>query len=382
MRSNRVEKFLAGIIILILCLGVTFIPARATTPTGLVGDWKFSEGSGTTAADSIGGNTATLVGGATWTTGKVNPYALNIPTPGGAANAHAVAPANSNPNPNLTYPNNTLWTTSFWYKEVSPTGHAFSTLSNGVFGHGWFFYDAQGTNVTCNVFTNNGSATAVLFTGSLDTRWHMLTCAYDGINLYAYFDGLRVDTKPLTGTISANTDIDVNGVAHMYWSGPNIGNGGVAGYYGETSIYNTALTADQINQIFLEVIPRYSVNISASGTGTGTLSCVLNGGSSQPCSSISQINDSDSLVITATATTGSAFGSWSWTSGTTCPSSATACTISSASGNITGQVTFNLLPTYAVSISPDTSNPLYTGSGTFTCIWNGGRKEIVQPLSL
>ena len=41
-------------------------------PSGLVGYWKFSEGSGTTAADSSGnGYTATLVNGVTWTTGKV-----------------------------------------------------------------------------------------------------------------------------------------------------------------------------------------------------------------------------------------------------------------------------------------------------------------------
>src|SRR5262249_55551223 len=39
---------------------------------GLVGHWKFDEGSGTTAADSSGNNnTGTLVNGPTWTEGKV-----------------------------------------------------------------------------------------------------------------------------------------------------------------------------------------------------------------------------------------------------------------------------------------------------------------------
>jgi hypothetical protein len=40
--------------------------------SGLVGYWKFDEGSGTTATDSSGhNNTGTLINGPTWTTGKV-----------------------------------------------------------------------------------------------------------------------------------------------------------------------------------------------------------------------------------------------------------------------------------------------------------------------
>jgi len=50
-------------------------PAQAQSPditTGLVGYWKFDEGSGTTASDSSGNNNhGTLVNGPTWTTGKV-----------------------------------------------------------------------------------------------------------------------------------------------------------------------------------------------------------------------------------------------------------------------------------------------------------------------
>jgi hypothetical protein len=44
------------------------IPTTAAAATGPapVAHWAFDEGSGTTAADSAGGHTATLVGGATW----------------------------------------------------------------------------------------------------------------------------------------------------------------------------------------------------------------------------------------------------------------------------------------------------------------------------
>ena len=41
--------------------------------SGLVGYWKFDEGSGTTAADLSGsGNNGTLVNGPSWTQGQVN----------------------------------------------------------------------------------------------------------------------------------------------------------------------------------------------------------------------------------------------------------------------------------------------------------------------
>ena len=48
-------------------------PAHADISTGLVGWWKFEDGSGVSAVDSSGsGNTGTLANGPTWTTGKVS----------------------------------------------------------------------------------------------------------------------------------------------------------------------------------------------------------------------------------------------------------------------------------------------------------------------
>jgi len=50
-----------------------FSVAQAQAPTsGLISHWKFNDGTGSLiAADSVGTNTGTLVGGPTWTTGKV-----------------------------------------------------------------------------------------------------------------------------------------------------------------------------------------------------------------------------------------------------------------------------------------------------------------------
>src|SRR3989338_5705843 len=50
----------------------------ASLTTGLVGHWKFDEGTGLSAGDSSGNNnTGTLVNGPTWTTGKIG-QALNF----------------------------------------------------------------------------------------------------------------------------------------------------------------------------------------------------------------------------------------------------------------------------------------------------------------
>lgn len=47
------------------------IPAHAQTNNGLVGWWRFDEGTGTSALDSSGsGNTGTLTAGPTWVVGK------------------------------------------------------------------------------------------------------------------------------------------------------------------------------------------------------------------------------------------------------------------------------------------------------------------------
>ena len=54
----------------------TIVPTPTVTPnvnaSGLIAYWNFDEGAGTTACDSSGnGNTATLINGPLWTTGRV-----------------------------------------------------------------------------------------------------------------------------------------------------------------------------------------------------------------------------------------------------------------------------------------------------------------------
>jgi glucose/arabinose dehydrogenase/PKD repeat protein/endonuclease YncB( thermonuclease family) len=50
-------------------------------PTGLLGNWRFDEGSGTTANDMAGIATGTLMGGATWSTDTHGTPSMSTPTP-------------------------------------------------------------------------------------------------------------------------------------------------------------------------------------------------------------------------------------------------------------------------------------------------------------
>src|SRR3989344_5943621 len=53
--------------------------AQVAPTSGLIGYWKFDEGSGTMAQDYSGNNNiGTLTNGATWTTGKIGANALNF----------------------------------------------------------------------------------------------------------------------------------------------------------------------------------------------------------------------------------------------------------------------------------------------------------------
>src|SRR5581483_3145121 len=60
--------------------------STAFAATGLVGYWKFDEGSGSTVRDSSGsGYTGTLQSGASWASGQIGSHALSV---SGASNSY------------------------------------------------------------------------------------------------------------------------------------------------------------------------------------------------------------------------------------------------------------------------------------------------------
>ena len=74
VRVHNMKKILLTILLLLIST-----PGWADITTGLIGWWKFDEGSGTSTTDSSNsGNTGALQNTPTWVKGNIGPYALNF----------------------------------------------------------------------------------------------------------------------------------------------------------------------------------------------------------------------------------------------------------------------------------------------------------------
>ena len=89
--GNRRVAVLGVLALLASALAGTAGPPAATAGTGPapVSRWLFDEGSGQSAADSMGAHPATLVGNAGWTAGIQGPSALSLDGAGDYADAGA-----------------------------------------------------------------------------------------------------------------------------------------------------------------------------------------------------------------------------------------------------------------------------------------------------
>jgi len=118
-------------------------------PSGLISRWNFEEGSGSTANDSAGSNTGTLVNSPTYVAGKVGSFALSFAK---ASSQGVTVPYSATLAP-------TQLTLAFWMKE-NGTPVAFDTLVSRKFdGTGFpYFCDLRGaTNQQPAFGSYNGS---------------------------------------------------------------------------------------------------------------------------------------------------------------------------------------------------------------------------------
>ncbi|MDE2038180.1 MAG: hypothetical protein KGI69_03105, partial [Patescibacteria group bacterium] len=93
--------------------------AHADITTGLVGYWKLDEGSGTTATDtSSTGDNGTINNGATYVTGKIGPYALQVAS---SSNQYVNVPDNAALNPSAI-------TVSAWVDLTSLPQNGYASL--------------------------------------------------------------------------------------------------------------------------------------------------------------------------------------------------------------------------------------------------------------
>ena len=347
IRQKTVPFALAMLLQLALAVVCIGTPAQAQT---LAGYWAFNEGSGTTAADSSGnGNTASLVNGVSWVGGKI----------GDAVAANGTNQYVTIPTVNLSGTNKVTLTA--WVNRTYSTsgGHVLfedSPNYNGsTTGFGVFPDDNSCGGIQAGVHGNVGYV-ANCYNQPSSGVWHHLAFVFDKSKAGAaevsfYLDGvLQTATRSLV--TSTNTNNFGSNPIYVFSRG---GTGEYAtGTVDELRIYNSALTAGQIQQIYTEVLsslavtpinPSISVGSPQQFTAMGTYS----DGSQQNLTNF--VNWTSSVPSVATInSTGQATGV---SPGTT--------TIQAASGSINGSTTLTVISGPALSsITVTPVNPSIT----------------------
>jgi hypothetical protein len=226
--------------------------------SGLIGLWHFSEGSGTTSADSSGtGSTASMSGTPAWVTGYSG---TGLQFQGGNS---AQASLTSH------FGFNNPLTAAVWVYATSNTNGPIFGVTSIPSGGGWNmpFLSINGSTVYGYVWNN----TIMTSTVSLNA-WHLIALTYDNASSPStrlYVDGAQVAST--TGAYSASGYID-------YWTTyiPGARPGGVnaslVGRLDEVRAYNRVLSAGELSSL-------YTARLGCSGS-----TCASCGGGKTLCS--------------------------------------------------------------------------------------------------
>ncbi len=257
--------------------GSTGLTVTAAQISGLSGYWAFNEGSGTTSADSSGsGNTATLVNGVSWVAGKI----------GDAVSTNGTNQYVNVPNVNLSG-TNAITVTAWVNRTYSISGghvmlEATTNYNNSTTGFGVFPDDNSCGGLQAALHGNVGYV-ANCYNQPSSGVWHHLAFVFDktqtgGNEVKFYLDGvLQTATRSLLTSTNTN-NFGSNPIYVMSRGGTGEY---TAGLLDELRIYNNALTAGQIQQVYTATLASLAVTpvnptIAAGNpqqfTATGTYS--------------------------------------------------------------------------------------------------------------
>lgn len=248
--------------------GVSQPQGTGRLDSGLAGYWALDDGTSgatpTSATDSsTNGNTGTLTNGPTWTTGQIG---------------NAVQFDNSNDSiqvadaANLSFTNGSgadlPYSVSAWVymNDITETAGIVGKWIQASSRMEWVLRSAGSIISFQNYHSNSTSnvigRTAPISTGSHQGRWIQVTGTYDGSEsssgMAIYINGVRADTADsgagtYTGMSNTTAPVEIG----AYNSGTNILNGSID----EVRIYNRALSADEVANLYRLTTP--------TGTETG-----------------------------------------------------------------------------------------------------------------
>ena len=241
--------------------------------SGMLGYWKFDDGSGSTAADSSGnGHPGTLVASPTWTTGKIN-GALQL----NGSTQYVSVGTSSALDPTTTgtvaawvyptsYPGDSATVVGKQLQACADTNDNGFTLS--IDAGAYVLGDLSGLSSSCEITIDGNTALTL-------NAWHHIAMTWDGTNGLVYVDGTQdgitaTNCHPTSAnayTLGIGRAIDTTGCGSNY---------PFPGRIDEVRLYSSALSATQIAALYNKTM---AVDLSSQVTGNlGTSN--LNSGTS------------------------------------------------------------------------------------------------------
>ena len=250
MKTARTSLFLVAVLGLLAVCG----SVQATEDNSPISYWQFDEGSGITAYDFIGGNDGTIYG-AEWTTGQV----------GGALSFDGLddyvelgSPANLDDLPLDNF------TVSAWIYDKHNAATIWGTIIGSEDRHyGWSFRtfsNAEGDrSLNFQVWYSTTFARSWSSDGTiLQNTWHHVAAVWDANTKTAklYIDGIEPSYQTaIAGAGIYRTDASKNKEIGRI---PHVG--GVQYFNGvidEVAIYNRALSAEEVWELYLDGLSDY-----------------------------------------------------------------------------------------------------------------------------
>jgi len=223
---------------------------------GLIGYWKMDEGVGTTTVDSSGnGNLATFGAGdssPSWTSGK---YGVGTSFDG----INDYLDAGNNPSFDISGP----LTISVWVKPDVGSGQQ-GIIGNTVFSNPFGLYLRHSPGSDIGFWVNPNGNRNYIMAGTVNYgSWNHIVGTWDGANLLLYLNNLLISSSKTTGSYTRNTQNlligNVPGIASPVF---------YSGLIDEVRIYNRALGASEIAQLFQYAPPPVGYWKFEEGVGT------------------------------------------------------------------------------------------------------------------
>ncbi len=211
----------------------------AGSGSGLVAHYTFDEGSGDGALDAISGNSAVLVGGPTWTSGKV----------GGALSFDGVDDyVRTSSNPASAYP------ASFcaWI-EPKKTGNGFSSSIINNIGIEFYLVEGDSEKKSLQVYNSSGSLSSPFGSITPNVWQHVCTTIETDSVARLYINGSLVSGPRTLGKMVTSRNMTIGsralGGAYILFKGA----------IDDVRVYNRSLSPSDIQELYLIGSPAGSV---------------------------------------------------------------------------------------------------------------------------